>query len=389
MEDLEFSEYEYHDDDSLGDNLKPLCEAKVEESKLHEKSNKRLSFKAKYGIFLIIISMIFGGVSYEYAKSDIYIESLNLLKKKNYSNFIRFNVPYGAGTRQIANNLYDAGVIKSTFVFRVISKAYGYDGRYQAGMHLVTSQYSYPQIMNALTSKSLSVRLTIPEGYSYRQILDLLISNGIVNEQEFVQAMNEEGFDYSFLDNARTRDIWLEGYLFPDTYEFMQTETPKEIIDKFLKNFDKKFEDSYYVRAKRMGMTVDEVITLASIVEKEAKLPQDRKKIAGVFYNRLNSKEPYLRKLQSCATVQYILFNRYGITKEVLTSKDTSIDSPYNTYLIEGLPQGPICCPGKASIEAVLYPENNDYYYFVAKKDGGHVFSKTYEQHMEAVKRVN
>ena len=370
MEDLEFNDYHNQDKSCL-------------------KTNGRLGFKAKYGIFLIIISMVFGGLSYKYAKSDMYTESLNRLSRRNYSDFIRFNVPYGAGTRQIADNLYDAGVIKSKFVFRIISKIYGYDGKYQAGMHIVTKEYSYPQIMNALTSKSASVRITIPEGYCYRQIVDLLIRNGIINEQEFVQAMNEEGFPYRFLGDARTRDIWLEGYLFPDTYEFLQTETPKEIIDKFLKNFDKKFEDSYYIRAKRMGMTVDEVVTLASIIEKEAKLPQDRKRIAGVFYNRLHSKEPYLRKLQSCATVQYILLNRYGTTKEVLTNDDISIESPYNTYLNEGLPPGPICCPGKASIEAVLYPEKNDYYYFVAKKDGGHIFSKTYEQHMAAINRLS
>ena len=351
-------------------------------------TKRKLGFKAKYTIFLIILSLIFGGLSYEYAKSDMYGKSLNLLNKKNYSDFVRFNIPYGVGTKQIADNLYDVGVIKSKFAFRIMSKAYGFDGKYQAGMHLVSKDYSYAQIMNALTGKSDSIRITIPEGYCYRQILDTLIQNGIVTEEEFIRAMNEEVFDYKFVAEAKKRDIWLEGYLFPDTYEFLQTETPKEIIDKFLKNFDRKFDSSFYVRAKRMGLTQDEVVTLASIVEKEAKLSQDRKRIAGVFYNRLNSDKPYLRKLQSCATIQYILLDKYGQVKENLTSSDTTIDSPYNTYINEGLPIGPISCPGIASIEAVLYPEKNDYYYFVAKKDGGHIFSKTYEQHMRAVNSV-
>lgn len=349
---------------------------------------KKLGFKAKYTIFLVIISLVFGSLSYEYAKSDMYGKSLNLLSRKNYSDFVRFNIPYGVGTKQIADNLYDVGVIKSKIGFRIMSKVYGYDGKYQAGMHLVTKDYSYAQIMNALTGKSDSIRITIPEGYCYRQILDTLVQNGIVKEEEFIRAMNEEVFDYKFVAEAKKRDIWLEGYLFPDTYEFMQTETPKEIIDKFLKNFDRKFDDSFYIRAKRIGLTPDEVVTLASIVEKEAKLPQDRKRIAGVFFNRLNSREPYLRKLQSCATVQYIMLNRYGQIKEVLSNSDTTIESPYNTYINEGLPIGPISCPGLASIEAVLYPEKNDYYYFVAKKDGGHIFSKTYEQHMRAVNSI-
>ena len=134
-------------------------------------------------------------------------------------------------------------------------------------------------------------------------------------------------------------------------------------------------------------MTISDVVTLASIIEKEAKLTSDKRKIAGVFYNRLGSSD--MRKLQSCATVQYVLYNKYGIMKEVLSKNDTLIDSPYNTYVHEGLPVGPICCPSKSSIEAVLYPEKNDYYYFVAKRDGGHIFSRTYEEHLAAIQQVN
>lgn len=346
---------------------------------------RKSKFRKIYCIGVLVAAVVLSCLSYKYAKSDVY--NLSMLARANVSDVVRFNVPYGAGTRQIAENLFDAGVIKSRLVFRIVSRIHGYDGRYQAGMHIISKDYSYAQIMNALSGKSVCVRVTIPEGSCYKQIVDILVSKGVVREQEFIRAVNEEYFDYEFLDDVRGKNMWIEGYLFPDTYEFMATESAKDVINKFLRNFDKKFEKEYYTRAKRMNMTIQDVITLASIVEKEAKLPSDRRKIAGVFYNRLNSTD--MKKLQSCATVQYVLYNKYGITKPVLSISDTQIDSPYNTYLNEGLPVGPICCPGKASIEAVLYPEKNDYYYFVAKKDGGHIFSTTNEEHMRAIKKVN
>lgn len=352
------------------------------------KKKTKIGFKLKYTIFLIILSLVCGTTSYRYAKSDDYLTSLNLLNREMQSDFVKFNVPYGSGTRQIADALYDAGVINNRLMFRIVSKLYDYDGKYQAGMHILSKDYSYSQIMNVLTSRSISTKVTIPEGYNYRQIVDLLVSRGIVDEQDFVRTINEENFDYRFLKDVKGNDNWIEGYLFPDTYELLQTDTSYEIINKFLRNFDKKFEDDFYIRAKQLNMKVSDIVILASIVEKEAKLPQDRKRIAGVFYNRLNSDKPYMRKLQSCATIQYILLNRYGKIKQSLTNDDLNIDSPYNTYLNEGLPPGPICCPGRDSIEAVLYPEKNNYYFFVAKRDGGHIFSKTYEEHVNAKKSI-
>ena len=352
------------------------------------KKRKKMSFKLKYTIFLTILALVCGVVSYSFAKSDDYLKSLNFLDETRYSDFVRFNIPYGAGTIMIADGLYDAGVIKSKLAFRIVSKIYGYDGKYQAGMHVLSRDYSYAQIMNVLTSKSSSTKVTVPEGYTYGQILDLLVSRGIVNEQDFVRTVNEENFDYRFLEGLKGKDNWLEGYLFPDTYEFLQEESSKEIVDKFLRNFDDKFEDEYYIRAKQLNMSVSDIVILASIVEKEAKLPEERKKIAGVFYNRLNSDRKDMKKLQSCATIQYILLSKNGTTKENLTNKDLGIDSPYNTYLNEGLPPGPICSPGKAAIEAVLYPEKSDYYFFVARGDGGHIFSRTYEEHINAINSI-
>ena len=169
----------------------------------------------------------------------------------------------------------------------------------------------------------------------------------------------------------------MEGYLFPATYEIPNGMSAHDIIDLMLAAFDNQFKPEYYERATELGLTVDEVITMASIVERETDSGTERAKVAGVFYNRRNSG----MKFQSCATVQYIL----GERKPVLSIADTQIDSPYNTYMYAGFPIGPICNPGTECIEAALYPEATDAYYFVLGKDGSHIYSKTYEEHLAAM----
>jgi UPF0755 protein len=144
-----------------------------------------------------------------------------------------------------------------------------------------------------------------------------------------------------------------------------------------LKTFDSMFTEEYYNRAAEMNMTVDQIVTMASIIERETNSDEERAKVAGVFYNRLNSG----MKFQSCATVQYIL----GERKPVLSIADTQKESPYNTYLHSGLPIGPICNPGEACIKAALYPESTDAYYFCLSQSGEHIFSKTYEDHVKAM----
>jgi UPF0755 protein len=183
------------------------------------------------------------------------------------------------------------------------------------------------------------------------------------------------------------REFKLEGYLFPDTYIFDIKAGEKTIINRMLARFDEIFKPEYIEKAKNLGMSIDQVVILASIIEREAKESYERKTISGIFHNRLKSKDPNLKKLQSCATIQYILLNRDGIVKEKITDEDTKIKHPYNTYQIEGLPPGPICAPGKDSIEAALSPEETDFYYFVAKGDGTHEFSRTLKEHQAATRK--
>jgi UPF0755 protein len=232
------------------------------------------------------------------------------------------------------------------------------------------------EIMKALVAgKAETVRFTIPEGYDIKRTSAKLTEDGLINAETFAKEIETGKFDYEFLKDAPAGPNRLEGFLFPETYEIFANANEHDIIDKMLYQFNKVFTDEYYARAEELGMSVRDVITLASIIEREARVPEDRPVIASVFYNRLKIKMP----LQSCATVQYIL----GEQKPVLSIKDTKIESPYNTYLHPGLPPGPIASPGADSIKAALYPADTDYLYFLAKGDGSHAFSSTYEQFLK------
>ena len=304
------------------------------------------------------------------------------------ANGIEITIPRGSSTSDIAEILKKNGIIKWTSIFKLQSKINGYDDTYMSGKHILSKELSYDQLMRVLSSNPVSVNVTIREDYYLNQVLNTLTDKKLIDKEKFVKAMNTEEFDYKFIDQIPERENKLEGYLFPDTYFFDPSSTDREIIVKFLDNFDTKFKLDYYARAQELNMTVDQIITLASIIEKEATLPEEKNIISSVFHNRLKSTEPSLKKLQTDATIQYIINKKEGKIKENLTEKDTRIDDPYNTYVYDGLPPGPICNPGIASIEAALYPdEETQYYYFVARGDGSHQFSKTLSEHEAAKKK--
>jgi len=189
--------------------------------------------------------------------------------------------------------------------------------------------------------------------------------------------MENRSFDYAFMNGLPSGSDRLEGFLFPETYEIYVSATAHDIVDKMLSQFDKVFTEDCYKRAEELGMSVRDIITIASIIEREARIDEDRSLVASVIYNRLDIN----MSLQMCSTVQYIL----GDPKAVLSTADTQIDHPYNTYQNPGLPPGPICSPGEASIMAALYPADTDYIYFVVseKLDGSHAFSSNYNQFLK------
>ncbi len=298
------------------------------------------------------------------------------------TNAVVVEVPAGSSTSAIAALLQEHGIIRHPLFFRLSSRMGGHDGAFLEGTYSLRPSMGYEIIFETLEGKRENeslTRVTIPEGYELRQIAARIAETGLVSEDAFLDAANNHTFDYAFLSDLPDRDNRLEGYLFPDTYFFYEGMSADDIINAMLKRFDEVYTDEYEARARELQMTTDQVVTLASIIEREAVGDKDRKDVSSVFHNRLASSEyPYL---QSCATVQYILQER----KPVLSESDTRIQSPYNTYINEGLPIGPIASPGKASLEAALYPNQTDYLFFVLGADGKHVFTTNYADHQAAM----
>jgi len=360
--------------------------------KPYRKKNKAM-IRLIIFLMLVALTIVCGIISYRLVLDIQTSSELINIEPIDPEVGTKVEIPLGSNTADIANLLKEKGIIKNTNLFRFFSKINGYDGTYQSGVHVIEKGKVYTSIkdletlMRILSDRPLdnpSIKVTIKEGLTLNQLSDLLAEKGLVNKEKFINIAENETFDYKFLKGVTRKQKRLQGYLFPETYIFDTKAGEKAVITKLLGQFDKIFKPEYYKRAEELGMTVDEVITLASIIEREVKVPEERETIAGVFYNRLRSKDKSLRKLQSCATIQYILLERDGKVKETLTLEDEQIDSPFNTYLYEGLPPAPICSPGRDSILAALNPEQHDYYYFVQKGDGSgeHYFSKTYKEHL-------
>jgi UPF0755 protein len=273
-----------------------------------------------------------------------------------------------------------------------MSKVNGFDGAYVAGTHYLIPGLSYDEIMYFLTLEPSQVTVTIPEGTTYVELKAILHDAGLnFDDAEFDECMNSPDLfvDYDFISSIEIdpdRDYILAGYLYPDTYKFDVNASPETIIRKFLNNMENKLYDEYYARAEQIGMSMDEVITLASIIQQESGKVSDMMYISAVFHNRLDSDDESMRFLGSSATINYLVELQGGTPSLLHTEAETSIDSPYNTYTNPGLPPGPICMPGLDAISAALYPEPNcGYMYFCATGDGGTAFAVTLAEHEENV----
>ena len=328
-------------------------------------------------ISIIVIALLL------FATAFIYVSNAGKPLDPNNKEIVYLEIPKGSGSGEIAKLLHDSKLIDNELAFKIKTKLGNYGSLYKAGYYSLSQSMSMDEIMNLIKQGSaLTVRFTIPEGFDIKRISERLVSQDLINADEFQNQVENGSFNYYFLSDAQKGKNRLEGFLYPDTYEVFPNATAKEIIDKMLSRFDEIFTMEYKDQLAKSGFTMNELITMASIIEREAKVPADRPVIASVFYNRLKIKMP----LQSCATVQYIL----GEQKDKLTLDDIAIDSPYNTYKINGLPPGPICSPGLESIKAALYPAKTDYLYFLAKGDGSSVFSTTYDEFLaDKAKYIN
>lgn len=229
-----------------------------------------------------------------------------------------------------------------------------------------------------------TVSVTFPEGLTLVQIAEKLEENNVCSAKEFIEVLNSSTYIFSngykfipYINNISERAYKLEGYIFPDTYEFYVGESAKKAASRFLKNSSVKIKDEYYERAKQLGYTIDEIITLASIIQKEAGDKKEMKKVSSVLHNRLKSSS--LKRLQCDVSVNYI--NNY-ITDSVYLEGDTEkYKSLYNTYKCSGLPLGAICNVGTDAIEAALYPESTNYYYFVTDSKMNYYYATTFAEH--------
>jgi UPF0755 protein len=305
------------------------------------------------------------------------LEKYNEPVDPNDTAQIVVTVPKGATTTSIANLLKEQSLIQNVNAFKAKSKLLEADGKMQAGDYQLSKSMSAEAIIQKLVAGEVYVEtetFTIPEGYEVRQIVDRLSEEGIVDATVFRDVLANEPFNYAFLEGV-DRQYLLEGYLFPDTYTVKKGTSEKEIIQMMLARFDEVFKPDYYTRAEELGMTVDQVVTLASIIERETKKPEELALVSSVFHNRIDQK----MLLQSCATIQYVLMER----KERLTYDDLEIESPFNTYQHLGLTPAPIASPGEKAIEAALYPADTNYLYFVTTglDDGSHYFNETLAGH--------
>jgi UPF0755 protein len=282
----------------------------------------------------------------------------------------------GMSLGTLSNLLQKQGVISSAAKFGWLVKLKGAARRIKAGEYQISTGLRPTDVLDKIIrGEVLLHQITFPEGYTMRQMAELLDSHDLADGDRFIATASDPAFIHTFNIPAPT----LEGYLFPDTYQFARDLPVENILTALVKRFDQHFGPTQKEKAEQLGFTRHQVVILASVVEKETAVAAERPLIAGVFLNRLKRGI----RLQSDPTVIYGLKNFTGnLTKAHLES-----DTPYNTYTRKGLPVGPICNPGAASIQAVLNPAPTPYLYFVAKKDGTHHFSSTLVEHNAAVLR--
>jgi len=296
----------------------------------------------------------------------------------------------GDSAKQIGERLQDAGAIDSATQFRVLVALMGYDSLLQAGEYEFDHNTPVLEAVQRIRHGQVATRtVTVIEGWRLEEVADAVAKTGLTTADEFKRMAVVANFkEYTFLQDAKP-DATLEGYLYPATYSFGTKATAKDIIEMMLTKFGETLTRDLRNQVDQSPYTLPQVLTIASIIEREAKVAEERPTMAQVFLKRLTIRQA----LEADPTVQYALGSqadsvaRFGYWKRELTLADYSFSSPYNTYVNAGLPPGPICSPRIDSIKAVLNPSPTNFLYFVAKPDGSHAFAETYAEHLANVSR--
>lgn len=365
-------------------------EKSIEENKKKPKRKRNkpkkwvVSFWVCFSLFFFMVLVAASGLFYLW----------NQLEPTKSGTSLEVTIPKGSSANSVAKLLEENGIIKNGFIFGYYLVLKDEGDNFKAGKYELTPGMDKAEVIAKLNAGDViaqeTVTFTIPEGFTIAQMADKLASEGLVDKEKFI-TLTKESRSWSGTENVlnipqETTQLInrLEGYLFPDTYEIVKDSTEEDVIIRMLKEQDRKLAtlpENWSDELDELGVSMHEMLTIASLIEREVVVDSERATVAGVIYNRL--KKPM--RLQIDATIQYAL----GEQKELLSIEDTKLDSPYNTYAIDGIPPGPIATPSLESIKAALYPEEHNYYYYVTKKDGtqSHLFAETYNQHLKNIEK--
>ena len=293
---------------------------------------------------------------------------------------VYFTVRPGMSVSEIGKELYERGIIDSEMKFWWTAKLNGFENKVKSGTFAMQTGMTPRDALEILVyGNTVTIRFTIPEGFSVRDIAQRLDDEGLVKADAFI-SLAKTYRPYPYVEEHENVRYAVEGFLFPDTYEINGEFDAARIMQMMAENFDRRLTKEMRDRAREMDLSIYELVTLASLVEKEAYHEEDRPIIAQIFLKRLRLDMP----LQADPTVQYLL----DAPKEDLLYRDTEIESPYNTYQNVGLPPGPIASPGTASLMAVLHPADTNYLYFVADRNGNNYYATNYADHLALVDQV-
>ena len=336
---------------------------------LTEKIGNWFTVKRAAAMALFLLIMIFGISTIMFSDNS----STDSQKKQR----VHFKIKEGMDAREIARILEQKGVIDSGFKFRMLAKLNGYEDQLKVGSYNFTTGMKYDEVFEKLLAGEPElVTFTIPEGFGVKDIAKRLAEIELVDQDEFLKKA-ETFAPYDYIEKRKNVFYYCEGFLFPDTYEVENNIEVDDILKIMAEDFDYRLTKKMRTRAAEENMSIYDLITLASIVEKEVRYAEDRPIVAQVFFKRLKIGMP----LQTDASLQYLM----DAPKEDVSIADTQMESPYNTYQHAGLPPGPIANPGLDAIEAVLNPANTDYLYFVADRSGHNHYSYTYDEHLNLV----
>ena len=349
----------------------------------HKRKKRRFNILV-YLLFVLVTSAILAGVGW------LLINDLCAFNKEDITATIEVTADDTVST--IADKLEDAGLIQYKWFFKLFASVADAKDKIGTGTYELNTDMDYRALIVGMHNSSGNlnsdtVRITIPEGYTVSQIIHLMAEKGVNTEENLLEAAKTASFSYEYINNNSEDISRLEGYLFPDTYDFYLNEKPANALNRLIKNFDSKLDDDLLAQAEARGYDLKKIITIASLIEKETD-GTDQAKIASVIYNRLEGsgdKGGTYGLLQIDAALLYALPDHEG----PITNADKQTDSKYNLYKYAGLPPTPIANPGLAAIEAALEPDTTDYYYYALGKDGKHHFSKTLQEHNEFLNSGN